>query len=266
MTDMRYSRLLGKTKKEMHNESFQEAYSMLIKGGFIRPLAQGLYCFLPMGVRVLRNIKKIISEELEALGGMEIQVPLVNPAEIWDQSGRKNTMGALLIRFSDVRDSEMVLATTHEEAVTSFVKQSVHSYRDFPLFLFQFQTKFRNEYRTRRGMIHTREFEMSDSYSFHKSYCDLNNFFPKVFAAYERIFTRCSIPFMTAEADVGLMAGSKAYEFLTIDPKGRDSVILCDKCGYKAKEDVALATKKNHTENLKALAKIPTCDLKTMKK
>ena len=263
---MRYSRLFGKTKKETQNELFQESYSLLFKAGFARPLGQGLYCFLPIGLRVLRNIKRIINEELEALGGAEIQVPLVNPADLWDESGRKEAMGESLIRFKDIRNSEMVLAPTHEEAVVSLVKQSMHSYRDFPIFLYQFQTKFRNEYRTRGGMIRTREFEMNDSYSFHRSYSDLNNFFPKVFAAYERIFRKCFVPYITAESEVGIMHGSKAYEFLTVDSQGKDTVVICDSCGYRAREEIALATKKNHSESLKPLEKVETGNLKTMKK
>lgn len=263
---MRYSRLFGKTKKETQNELFLESYSMLFKAGFARPLGQGLYCFLPLGLKVLRNIKKIMSEELELLGGSEIQVPLVNPADLWEESGRKEIMGNSLITFLDVRNSEMVLAPTHEEAVVSLVKQSLHSYRDFPIFLFQFQTKFRNEYRTRGGMIRTREFEMSDSYSFHRSYSDLNNFFPKVFAAYERVFKKCSVPYITAESEVGVMQGSRAYEFLTLDKQGKDSVVFCEKCGYRAREEVALAIKKNFADRLKPLEKIETGNLKTMKK
>ena len=263
---MRYSRLFGKTIKETQNELFQESNSILIKAGFTRPLGQGLYCFLPTGLKVLRNIKRIISEELEFLGGSEIQVPLVNPADLWEESGRKDTMGSSLIKFLDIRNSEMVLSTTHEEAVTTLVKQSLHSYRDFPIFLFQFQTKFRNEFRTRGGMIRTREFEMSDSYSFHRSFSDLNNFFPKVFAAYEKIFKRCAVPIITAESEVGLMHGSGAYEFLTIDPQGRDTVVYCEKCGYRARVDVALAVKKNSSDRLKPLEEIETGNLTTMKK
>lgn len=258
--------MFGKTKKETQNELFQESYSLLFKAGFARPLGQGLYCFLPLGLRVLRNIKRIISEELEGLGGVEIQVPLVNPADLWEESGRNVTMGDSLIHFKDIRNSEMVLAPTHEEAVVSLVKQSIHSYRDFPIFLFQFQTKFRNEYKTRGGMIRTREFEMNDSYSFHRSSSDLNNFFPKVFASYERIFKKCFVPCITAESEAGVMHGSRAYEFLTVDPQGKDTVVLCEKCGYRAREEVALATKKNQTESLKPFEQVETGNLRTMKK
>jgi prolyl-tRNA synthetase len=263
---MRYSRLFGKTVKEAQNELFQESYSLLFKGGFARPLGQGLYSFLPMGMKVLRNIKRIISTEMEALGGTEIQVPLVNPADLWEESGRLPHMGDSLVHFRDIRNSEMVLAPTHEEAVVSLVRQALHSYRDFPVFLFQFQTKFRNEYRTRGGMIRTREFEMNDAYSFHRSYSDLNNFFPKVFSAYERIFQRCSVPYITAESEVGVMQGSRAYEFLTIDPQGKDTVVLCNSCGYRAREEVALAVKKNSAGALKPLETVETGNLKTMSK
>ncbi|MBB6481138.1 proline--tRNA ligase [Spirochaeta isovalerica] len=263
---MRYTRLFGKTVKEAQNELFQESYSLLFKGGFARPLGQGLYCYLPMGMKVLRNIKRIISEEMEYLGGAEIQAPLVNPADLWEESSRLEIMGNSLIRFKDIRNAEMVLAPTHEEAVVSLVKQSLHSYRDFPIFLFQFQTKFRNEYRTRGGMIRTREFEMNDAYSFHRSYSDLNNFFPQVFAAYERIFQRCDVPYITAESEVGVMQGSRAYEFLTEDPQGKDTVVLCRNCGYRAREEVALAVKKNNAGALKPLEKVETGNLKTMAK
>ena len=240
---MRYSQLFGKSLREAPQEVRSRSHELLLRGGFVRPLGQGLYTFLPLGFRVARKVCRLIREEMVGLGGQEVLVPVVNPFELWRRSGRTDLLDRDLLRFRDRTGRELVLAPTHEEAMVELVRAALTSYRELPVFLFQFQNKFRDEERTRAGLIRTKEFMMKDGYSFHRSFTDLNNFFPKVFAAYERIFTRCGVKAVSAEAGVGYMAGEKAYEFLLPSEIGDASVISCPKCGYRANREVARAAK-----------------------
>lgn len=240
---MRYSQLFGKSLREAPQEVRSRSHALLLRGGFVRSLGQGLYTFLPLGFRVVRNVCRLIRAEMEGLGGQEVLVPIVNPFEIWRRSGRTDLLDRDLLRFHDRTGRELVLAPTHEEAVVELVRVALSSYRELPVFLFQFQNKFRDEERTRAGLIRTKEFMMKDGYSFHRSSTDLNNFFPKVFAAYERIFARCGVKAVSAAAGVGYMAGEKAYEFLLPSEIGDASLISCPKCGYRANREVAKAAK-----------------------
>ena len=205
-------------------------------------MSQGLYSFLPLGLRVVARLTDLIRREMQALDGQEVLLPVVNPLDMWRQSGRAALINTDMVGFRDASGKEMVLAPTHEEAMVSLVKSVVTSYRQLPVFLFQFQTKFRNESRVRGGLLRTREFVMKDGYSFHQSYTGLNNFFPRVFSAYERIFTACGVPFITAEAAVGMMLGDRSYEFLMPSETGGERVIRCETCGYAANAEVAVGT------------------------
>jgi len=240
---MRYSQLLAKTLRETPETVKAASYQLLLRGGFIRPLAQGLYSFLPLGQRVIRNVKRIISEEMEALGGQEVAVPLVNPLDIWNRSGRDELIHGDMVQFSDRIGHNLVLSPTHEEAMVELVRASLHSYRDLPVFLFQFQSKFRDEERPRCGLVRTKEFLMKDGYSFHRSFTDLNNFFPRMFAAYTRIFERCGVPVTAAQAGVGYMGGDRSFEFLMASECGDDYLVECENCGYKANTEVAVGVK-----------------------
>jgi prolyl-tRNA synthetase len=235
---------------------------LLLRGGYIRPLSQGLYSFLPLATRVLNRIKAIIAEEMDALGGQEVLLPVVNPLDIWRKSGRDSI--ADLVEFKDHTGKRLVLAPTHEEAMIELVRSVVDSYRQFPIFLYQFQTKYRNERRVRGGLLRTREFVMKDAYSFHRSFTGLNNFFPKVFQAYERIFARCQVPVVAAEAAVGFMLGDRSYEFLMPCTCGDDVVILCPDCGYTANADVAVGTVETFPEPPEPLEQISTPECTTM--
>ncbi len=255
---MRYSRLLAKTLREAPQDLKSASHMLLLRGGYIRPLGQGLYSFLPLGLRVLRNIEAVIREEMDALGGQEIVFPFVNPLEIWKKSGRDRLIDEDMIRFKDRSGRELVVAPTHEEAAVEMMKSCLNSYRELPVFLFQFQLKFRDEEKPRYGLVRAREFVMKDGYSFHRSYSDLNNFFPKMFAAYMRIFNRCGVHVHAAEAGVGYMGGERAYEFLMPCEYGEDSVILCDSCGYTANRNVAIGLKESSSGSLENMAKIET--------
>ncbi len=259
---MRYSKLLGKSLRSVPQGVKSRAYSLLIQGGFVRPLGHGLYSLLPLGNRVIRKLKRIIAEEMESLGGQEVEVPVVNPYELWKKSGRSDLVDRDLIRFQDRTGRELVLSPSSEEAMVELVRESLNSYRDLPVFLYQFQTKFRDEEKVRSGLLRSKEFVMKDGYSFHRSYSDLNNFFPKVFGAYKRIFDRCFIEVITAEAGVGYMGGERSYEFLMPSNAGDDLVITCAQCGYHANGEVALGRKETSSETPLPLKKIhtPGCD------
>jgi len=243
---VKYSRLLGKTLRNISQKNKSRSHVLLQKGGFIRTLGQGLYSYLPLGMRVLENIQSIIDEEVQGLGGLKVQVPLINPQDIWIQSGRNRLLGKDMVHFQDRWGKELVLAPTHEEAMVELVRQSLHSYRDFPILIYQHQVKFRDEERTRCGLVRSREFMMSDAYSFHRSFADLNNFFPKMFGAYERIFARCGLEkVFTADSATGIMGGDRAYEFGVPSECGDDKIIYCESCGYKANRQIARGIKKS---------------------
>ncbi|MFW6231601.1 MAG: proline--tRNA ligase [Spirochaetota bacterium] len=239
---MRYSRLVSKTTRDCPRSVRTTGNALLQRAGYIRPLSQGLYSFLPLGWRVVRKLTALIRSEMEKLEGQEVQIPLVNPLSLWKQSGRAGLVGDDMIRFRDRTGKQMVLAPTHEEAMVELVKSVVSSYRQLPVFLYQFQTKFRNENRPRAGLIRTREFVMKDGYSFHRSNTELNNFFPRVFAAYERIFAACRVPVITAEASVGMMLGDRSFEFLMPSEVGDDKVVRCSSCSYAANMEVAVGS------------------------
>ena len=239
---MRYSQLMTNTSKSCPRSVRSRGNELLQRGGFIRQLSQGLYSFLPLGTRVITRISAMIREELESLGGQEVLLPLVNPLDVWKRSGRDELLDHDMIRFKDVSGRSMVLAPTHEEAMVELVKSVVTSYRQLPIFLFQFQTKYRNERRPRGGLIRTREFVMNDGYSFHRSPSELNNFFPRAFAAYQRIFAACNVPVITAEAAVGSMLGDRSLEFLMPTDVGEAQVVTCTQCGYAANQEVAVGS------------------------
>ena len=263
---MLYSRLFTRTERQTSRDIQAPSYRLLLRGGFIRPLAPGLFSFLPLGQRVMRNIEAIIRREMEKLGGGEISIPLANPVEIWQLSGRVDSVGSDIIRFTDSAGHDLVLAPTHEEAVVETLRTSLSSYRDLPLFVYQFQRKFRDERRTRHGLLRLREFLMKDGYSFHRNFSDLNNFFPKVFAAYERIFRACGLDTIPVEAGVGFMGGERAYEFHVPSPLGDDVIIQCEGCRYTANRDIAVGHKSTYSEKPCDMKLIDTTDCNSMTK
>lgn len=264
MPVMRYSVLFPKTMRSTPGDLRFVSHRLLVQAGFIRPLAAGLYSLFPLGLRVYRRIVDIITAEMDALGGQQVQVPVVNPASIWRKSGRELTTGRDLLRFSDRRGRALVLAPTHEEAMVELVRRHVNSYRDLPLFLYQFQTKYRDEERIRCGLVRTREFVMKDGYSFHRSFTDLNNFFPKVHAAYTRIFHRCGVSVIAAEAGVGYMGGDRSYEFLAPSDCGDDFMVTCDECGYVANTEIALGGRNPVTGAPQPLGRVHVPDTKSL--
>ena len=267
---MRYSRLFGKTLRQVPHRVNSQSYRLLLRGGFLRPLGKGLFSWLPLGQRVIANVQTVIREEMHKLGGQEVLLPLVNPHEIWRRSGRDRLIKRDMIQFTDRNGKRLVLSPTHEEAMVELLRSTISSYRELPTFLFQFQGKFRDEQRTRCGPVRSTEFLMKDAYSFHRSFVELNNFFPKVFGAYHRIFERCGVPVMAAEAGVGYMGGERSFEFLFESPCGDDKVVVCPKCGYTANHEVAVGSRKSvisapremqrvHTPGCTSMARLAGC-------
>jgi prolyl-tRNA synthetase len=263
---MRYSQAFIHTLFEAPKEAETPSHTLLLRGSCIHPVAAGFYSLLPLGQRVIRKIKRIIREELDAIGGLELTMPVVNPAELWKRTGRYFNIGEELIRFKDRRDREFVLAMTHEEVVTDIAKQFVRSYRDLPVMLYQIQTKVRDEARPRAGLLRVREFFMKDAYSFHRDFEDLDTFYPKIFNAYLRIFARCGLDSVPIEADSGIMGGTGSHEFMLESPTGEDQFVVCPGCGYRANTEKAVGVKPQRppADARPPIEKVNTPDVKTI--
>ena len=234
MTYVRWSQYLLPTWKEDPGEADLPSHKLMLRAGLIRPLAAGIYTYLPLGWRALRKVEAIVREEMDAIGGCELHMPVVHPADLWAKTGRLEDFGPQLVRFLDRAGREMVLGPTHEEVVTDIARKEIQSWRQLPLMLYQIQTKFRDEPRSRGGLVRVREFTMKDGYSFHESLADLDAYYPKVYEAYRRIFSRCGLAALAVEADPGLMGGSGSHEFILPNPFGEDTVVTCASCGYAA--------------------------------
>jgi prolyl-tRNA synthetase len=219
------------------------SHQLLVRGAFVRQLSAGVYSFLPLGWRVLHKIEGILREEMDAIDGQEIHMPVLNPAELWKETKRWYDIGPELVRFEDRMDREMVLAMTHEEVITDLARREVNSYRQLPFMAYQIQTKVRDEPRPRAGLVRLREFTMKDAYSFHTDWPSLDEYYPSMYQAYLNIFKRCGVAVEPVEADPGMMGGSGSHEFMMISPAGEDTLIKCHSCGYSANAEKAEARK-----------------------
>ncbi|GEO24612.1 proline--tRNA ligase [Alicyclobacillus acidoterrestris] len=240
---MKMSHLVLKTERQVPADAQLVSHQLLIRAGFVRRVSAGIYTYGPLAVRVLHHIEAIAREEMNALGGQEVLFPVVQPAGLWEQSGRLLSIGSDLARWTDRAGAAMVLAMTHEETATDFFRSMVQSYRALPLMMYQIQTKFRDEPRPRGGLIRLREFLMKDAYSFHRTVDDLNAYYAKVLEAYGRFFKRCDLDIVSVESDTGMMGGGMAHEFMFLSPMGEDTLLICDRCGYAANREVAVAQK-----------------------
>ncbi len=240
---MRMSRLFGETLREAPAGIESAGHQFLLRAGYVRQLGQGIFAYLPLGWQAMLHIEQIMREELAAIGGVELSLPVVHPAELWQKSGRYQAIGAELTRFQDRRERDMVLAMTHEEVVASLAVGEISSYRQLPRLVFQIQIKWRDDPRPRAGMIRTREFTMKDSYSLDLDEAGLDTQYRAHYAAYFRIFARCGLPVVAVGADVGIMGGSGAHEFMYLTPLGEDTLVLCDACGYAQNRQVATSRK-----------------------
>lgn len=239
---MRQSRLFVNTMREVPSEAEALSHQMMLRGGYIRQTAAGVYSYLPLGWRVLRKIEGIIREEMDAAGAQELHMPAIQPAELWRESGRYGVYGPELIRLHDRHEREFVLGPTHEEVITSIVSQDISSYRKLPVNLYQIQTKFRDERRPRFGLLRGREFLMKDAYSFDRNWEGLGLSYRSMYEAYERIFTRLGLAFKAVEADAGAIGGQgETHEFMALADIGEDTVVSCAECSYAANLEQAEA-------------------------
>ena len=236
---MRMSHFVGKQLKEDPKDAQMVSHKFLIRGGYIRQLSTGIYSFLPLGFRVKMKIEEIIREEMNAVGGQEVVMPVVHPADIWKETGRFDAIDESLLRFKDRSDKDHVLAMTHEEAAVHLVRNDVNSYKQLPFMIYQIQTKFRDEARSRGGLIRVREFTMKDAYSFHADIACLEAYYAVMHEAYMRIFRRSGLKnFISVQSDSGIMGGGISHEFMSVNPAGEDTLFLCE-CGYNANREIA---------------------------
>ena len=238
---MRFSQLFGKTLRDDPSDADTASHRLLVRAGLISQLAAGVYSYLPLALRSIRKIEAIIRDEMDATGGQEILMPVLQPEDIWQQSGRASSMGATLFRLNDRRERPLVLGPTHEEVVTTLARQHVRSYRDLPLTLYQIQTKLRDEARPRAGLIRVREFAMKDAYSFHVDDDDLDRTYQRIVTAYHNIFRRCGLDVVAVEADSGAIGGKDSQEFVLLAESGEDEVVICPQCAYAANMEKAEA-------------------------
>ena len=246
---MRMSQTLIPTLKEAPSEAEVPSHILMVRGGYLRKVAAGVYSFLPLGWRVVKKVEKIIREELDAAGCSEVFLPAVIPAELWQQSGRWDKYGAQLLRFKDRKGADFVIGPTHEEVICALVRDDVRSWRQLPLNLYQIQTKFRDELRPRAGLMRGREFIMKDGYSFHVDEADTQREYKKMYDTYSRIFTRCGLAFRAVEADTGNIGGSSSHEFQVLTETGEDALVACDSCDYAANVEQAVARQIAGTPN-----------------
>jgi prolyl-tRNA synthetase len=262
---MRMSNLFSRTLRDRPSEAEIPSHELLVRAGYIRQLAAGIFSYLPLARRSLTKIEDIMREEMNAIGGQEITMPVVHPADIWKESGRWYKIGSEMGRFQDKAGRDMVLAMTHEEVVADLVRNEVRSYRQLPMLIYHIQTKWRDDPRPRAGLIRVREFTMKDSYSLDRDFEGLDRQYRAHYQAYFNIFHRCGLPVIAVASDVGMMGGSLAHEFMYLTPIGEDTLLLCDECGYAANRQIARFRKPAAPPaELRAMQKIATPQVKTI--
>jgi prolyl-tRNA synthetase len=240
---MRFSKLFGKTLRQAPAEAESVSHQLLLRAGMIAQEAAGIYSYLPMGWRVLKKIENVIREEMDEAGGQELMLPVLQPFELWQQSGRDVSFGKSLFTLTDRKEHTLALGPTHEEVITDLVHRYVQSYRELPLFLYQIQTKLRDEPRPRGGLLRVREFIMKDLYSFDADEAGLDESYQSMCQAYTNIYARLGLPTMIVEADSGAIGGKDSHEFMVITETGEDEVIYCSNCGYAANAEKAQSAK-----------------------
>ena len=263
---MLYSRYFIPTIKETPSDAEVVSHQLMLRAGMIRKLASGIYNYLPLGLRSIRKFENIVREEMNKADAIEMLMPSVQPAELWQESGRWAFYGKELLRFKDRKAAEFCMGPTHEEVITDMVRREIKSYRQMPLNFYQIQTKFRDEIRPRFGLMRGREFIMKDAYSFDVDSAAADLSYEKMYNAYMRIFERCGLNFRAVEADTGSIGGSSSHEFMVLADSGEDAIVSCDACRYAAnveKAESPLFTASSGAP-LEALQKVSTPEMKTI--
>lgn len=262
---MRVSKMFAPTLREVPAEAEVVSHQLMLRAGFLRKSAGGMYNYLPLAWRVLKKIENIVREEMDASGAQELLMPIVQPAEIWQESGRWGVYGEEMFRLKDRHNREFCLGPTHEEMVTSLIRGDVRSYRQLPLNVYQIQNKFRDERRPRFGLMRGREFIMKDAYSFDRDEAGLDVSYKTMYDAYTRIFNRCGLTFRPVEADSGAIGGSGSHEFMVIADSGEAEIVYCNECDYAANvEKAELHVIEAPAEDQKPVEEVKTPDCKTI--
>ena len=264
---MKYSHLFCPTLKEVPQSVDVVSHKLMLRAGMIRQVAAGIYDILPLGLRVQRKVENIIREEMNAEGGQEVFLPIVQPSELWKETGRWETNGKELLRIKDRHDRDFCLGPTHEEVITDLVRREIRSYKELPKILYQIQVKFRDEIRPRFGLMRGREFIMKDAYSFDSSEQGVEQSYKAMSRAYHAIFKRCGLKFRSVEADSGNIGGNMSEEFMVLAESGEDRIVHCTLCTYAAnieKADSIINISKLPAQKFNALAKEHTPEQKTI--
>jgi prolyl-tRNA synthetase len=262
---MKLSQLFGQTLRDAPAEADVVSHQLLMRAGFIRPLGAGIFSYLHLAKRSMMKIENILRDEMDKIGGQEISMPVVQPADLWKETGRWYQIGPEMARFSDRNEHDMVLAMTHEEVVADLVRREVQSYKHLPRLIYHIQTKFRDEPRSRAGLIRVREFTMKDSYSLDTDWDGLDKQYRRHYQAYFNIYHRCGLNVIAVKSDTGMMGGKLAHEYMYLNPIGEDTLILCDTCHYSANRQVARFQKATAApETLMPTEKVLTPNCKTI--
>lgn len=262
---MKMSNLFSQTLRDAPGDAEIESHKLLVRAGYMRQLSAGIFTLMPLGLRVAEKINRILRDEIDAIGGQELVMPVVHPAEIWKETGRWYAIDAEMSRFVDRMGRDMVLAMTHEEVVTDLARKEIQSYKQLPKLVYQIQTKWRDDPRPRAGLIRVREFWMKDSYSLDKDEAGLDVQYRAHYQAYFNIFNKCALPVIAVKSDVGMMGGSLAHEFMYLTPIGEDTLLLCDSCGYSANRQNATFIKPEaEAEIAKEIERVETPGITTI--
>ena len=262
---MRAKNLYAPTLRESPAEAELLSHKLMYRAGFIRKAAGGMYTYLPLAWRTMKKIMQIIREEMDAAGGQELMMPITQPAEIWQESGRWAVYGDEMMRMKDRHGREFCLGPTHEEMITTLIRGEVKSYKQLPLMLYQIQNKYRDEIRPRFGLMRSREFVMKDLYSFDRDVDGMNISYKKMYDAYDKIFSRCGLKFRAVEADNGAIGGGHSHEFTVLAPSGESSIAYCENCNYAASDEKAeLKIIFPEKEDLKPIEKVETPNCHTI--
>ncbi|MDR0897654.1 MAG: proline--tRNA ligase [Oscillospiraceae bacterium] len=262
---MKLKTLVSKRYKEPPADCQIASQALMMRGGYIKPVGNGIVTLFPITKRITTKIERIIREEMNRIGGQELLFPVAMPATLWRESGRFESVGSELLRFKDRSGADMVLGMTHEEAAVHFVRDVADSYTQYPFMIYQIQTKFRDEPRCRGGLIRVREFTMKDAYSFHTTQADLERYYELCYEAYGRIFARAGAPEVVAVAsDSGMMGGKVSHEYMLLTPVGEDTIVLCHACDYRANMEAAPCIVQGEAGTVAALEKVSTPNIKTI--
>ncbi len=262
---IKVSQLVSKRFKETPADCQIVSQALMVRGGYIKNVGNGIYTLAPSAKRIALKIEKIMREEMNGIDGQEVSFPVTMPASLWEESGRYTSIGSEMLRFTDRTGGKMVLGMTHEEAAVQYARDMVDSYTQYPFMIYQIQTKFRDEPRCRGGLIRVREFTMKDAYSFHTSQEDLEKYYARAYDAYHRIYARCGVPEVVAVcSDSGMMGGKISHEYMLLTDIGEDSIVLCKDCDYKANMEAAPSIIDNEAGEVEELRKVNTPEMKTI--